>query len=49
MQKNQKITLKVGEVRLYENWVSTMDTGDELALRYELKQAIKNVIERRKS
>jgi len=46
VQKNHRIVLKIGGKKIYDKWASTMDEGDELALRYFLKQAIKDAIEK---
>jgi len=44
MVKNQKVVLTIGEVEVFKEWVSTRDEGDELALRYLLRDSLKNAI-----
>jgi len=47
MQKNQKVVLEIGGTKIYEEWASTMDTGERISLQVELEQAIKTILERR--
>ncbi len=48
MVKNQKVVLKIGRTKVFEEWVSTKDEGDESALRYLLRVSLKSAISRQK-